>query len=99
MGDFNFNLIADNSFADDINTTLNLKQVISESTRTSGKSCMLIDHIYLSRDVIVSNSGTFNLQITCQITWRPMHTLAVLAAPAKLLLLASLQLHIDARNI
>ena len=46
MGDFNLNLIANNSFADDINTTFNLKQVILKPTRITGKSCTLIGHIY-----------------------------------------------------
>ena len=64
IGDFNLNLLADTSFADDLEATYFLKQVIKEPTRITSKSRSLIDHIYLSRNTPVKYSGAFHLHIS-----------------------------------
>ena len=63
-GDFNKNLIADNTFADDMEISHNLKQLIKELTRIAKKSCTLIDHIYVSNDVSSNSHGTFELHLS-----------------------------------
>ena len=63
MGDFNFNLLVNISFADDIKAQFNLKQIISEPIRVTKKSSTLFDYIYVSKDVSVYNKATFNLHL------------------------------------
>ena len=63
-GDFNVNLRTNDSFAEDLKACYSLKQVIKEATRVTQKSCTLIDHIYISNDIALHNSGVFNLHLS-----------------------------------
>ena len=46
LGDFNFDLLIDSSFAYDIETTFGLKQYINEPTRVTPTTHALLDHVY-----------------------------------------------------
>ena len=64
INDFNFDLLADNSFAVNINLIYNLKQIINEPTRIMKSSSTLIDHISILHDIRIYNQGSFYLHLS-----------------------------------
>ena len=64
LGDFNENLLCDNSFACRLQTDFHLSQLIDESTRVTKSSATLIDHVYCSHKSIISLSGVANIHLS-----------------------------------
>ena len=63
-GDFNADLHKDTSFADEIQATYCLRQAIKEPKKITQKPRTLLDHIYISHDVMANYHATFNLHIS-----------------------------------
>ena len=63
-GDFKINLLKNAAFADEMEATYCLKQIIKEPTRITQKTRSLIDHIYISHDIAATHYGTFNRHIS-----------------------------------
>ena len=47
MGDLNFDLLADYPFADDLNSTFGLMQLVTEATRVTSTTTALLYHMYM----------------------------------------------------
>ena len=56
-GDFNKNLLANDSFDADLKAEFHLTQIITKPTRETKSSATLIDHIYASNLSLIAESG------------------------------------------
>ncbi len=86
-GDFNFNLLTDDSFATDLKSEYHLSQLITEPTRHAKSSSTLIDHLYTSDRSIVCDCGVVNLHLSdhCAIFCHLAGDRGVLRRPKQIL--------------
>ena len=62
-GDFNINLLHDNSFSAELVILYNITQIINTPTHIAKKSTTLIDHIYVSKSLAIRAVKVINIHL------------------------------------